>query len=241
MRACKQTHAGGSTLGCGVGECAVGRRGAGGGARGGAGAGAGAVRRWLGLVGVGQGRLWVVRGPMGSMGERWGARLQGTKTTGAAPPRRRAPARPFCSASWRQRLWPGRGPLVLQPRKPPMCLPPTCRVRPAVLLLVPLLRRLSDPDPGVRAAAAGCFGGLMSLLPLAQVGTGSGSCDNHGVFVGARVRVRRGGLPMWGRRAEGRTCVRSGAATRLATAARRPAGPSTTECVWRVWHTRVCV
>eukprot|EP00198_Chlamydomonas_reinhardtii_P002616 XP_001691952.1 SNF2 superfamily protein [Chlamydomonas reinhardtii] len=38
----------------------------------------------------------------------------------------------------------------------------------AVLLLVPLLRRMSDPAADVRAAAAGCFGSLMTLLPLAQ-------------------------------------------------------------------------
>ncbi|KAG2490891.1 hypothetical protein HYH03_010808 [Edaphochlamys debaryana] len=38
----------------------------------------------------------------------------------------------------------------------------------AVLLLVPLLRTMSDPHPDVRAAAAGCFGALMTLLPLAQ-------------------------------------------------------------------------
>lgn len=39
----------------------------------------------------------------------------------------------------------------------------------AVLLLVPLLRRMSDPCDEVRAAASGCFGQLMTLLPLAQV------------------------------------------------------------------------
>ncbi|GFR50408.1 hypothetical protein Agub_g12625, partial [Astrephomene gubernaculifera] len=37
-----------------------------------------------------------------------------------------------------------------------------------VLLLVPLLRRMSDPHAEVRAAASSCFGALMTLLPLAQ-------------------------------------------------------------------------
>ncbi|GIL55055.1 hypothetical protein Vafri_10704, partial [Volvox africanus] len=35
-------------------------------------------------------------------------------------------------------------------------------------LLVPLLRRMSDPHQDVRAAASSCFGSLMTLLPLAQ-------------------------------------------------------------------------
>jgi TATA-binding protein-associated factor len=38
-----------------------------------------------------------------------------------------------------------------------------------VLLVVPLLRRMSDPHPGVRRGAALCFGRLVALLPLAQV------------------------------------------------------------------------
>jgi TATA-binding protein-associated factor len=37
-----------------------------------------------------------------------------------------------------------------------------------VLLVVPLLRRMSDPAAAVRRRAALCFGGLMALLPLAQ-------------------------------------------------------------------------
>jgi hypothetical protein len=39
-----------------------------------------------------------------------------------------------------------------------------------VLLVVPLLRRMSDPHAGVRRGAALCFGRLVALLPLAQVG-----------------------------------------------------------------------
>jgi hypothetical protein len=38
-----------------------------------------------------------------------------------------------------------------------------------VLLVVPLLRRMSDPHAGVRRGAALCFGQLVALLPLAQV------------------------------------------------------------------------
>lgn len=37
-----------------------------------------------------------------------------------------------------------------------------------VLLVVPLLRRMSDPAAAVRRRAALCFGGLTALLPLAQ-------------------------------------------------------------------------
>lgn len=37
-----------------------------------------------------------------------------------------------------------------------------------VLLVVPLLRRMSDPVAAVRRRAALCFGGLTALLPLAQ-------------------------------------------------------------------------
>jgi TATA-binding protein-associated factor len=37
-----------------------------------------------------------------------------------------------------------------------------------VLLVVPLLRRMSDPAAAVRKRAALCFGGLTALLPLAQ-------------------------------------------------------------------------
>lgn len=37
-----------------------------------------------------------------------------------------------------------------------------------VLLIVPLLRRMSDPAAAVRRRAALCFGGLTALLPLAQ-------------------------------------------------------------------------
>jgi TATA-binding protein-associated factor len=37
-----------------------------------------------------------------------------------------------------------------------------------VLLVVPLLRRMSDPVAAVRQRAALCFGGLTALLPLAQ-------------------------------------------------------------------------
>jgi TATA-binding protein-associated factor len=37
-----------------------------------------------------------------------------------------------------------------------------------VLLLVPLLRRMSDPVGEVRQRVAACFGALTSLLPLAQ-------------------------------------------------------------------------
>jgi TATA-binding protein-associated factor len=38
----------------------------------------------------------------------------------------------------------------------------------AVLLVVPLLRRMSDSDGDVRARASACFGALVALLPLAQ-------------------------------------------------------------------------
>lgn len=41
-------------------------------------------------------------------------------------------------------------------------------IRYALLLLVPLLRRMADPHPDVRARAAGCFGSLVALAPLAQ-------------------------------------------------------------------------
>jgi len=38
----------------------------------------------------------------------------------------------------------------------------------AVLLVVPLLRCMSDPSPPVRIQASSCFGALVALLPLAQ-------------------------------------------------------------------------
>lgn len=38
-----------------------------------------------------------------------------------------------------------------------------------LLLVVPLLRCMSDASGGVRAAASVCFGELVALLPLAQV------------------------------------------------------------------------
>lgn len=38
----------------------------------------------------------------------------------------------------------------------------------AVMLVVPLLRRMSDAVPAVRRKAALCFGSLTALLPLAQ-------------------------------------------------------------------------
>ncbi|KAF5829236.1 P-loop containing nucleoside triphosphate hydrolase protein [Dunaliella salina] len=38
----------------------------------------------------------------------------------------------------------------------------------AVLLVVPLLRCMSDPSPPVRLQASSCFGALVALLPLAQ-------------------------------------------------------------------------
>ena len=41
-------------------------------------------------------------------------------------------------------------------------------VRYAVLLVVPLLRRMSDACEGVRRHATTCFGALVALLPLAQ-------------------------------------------------------------------------
>lgn len=56
----------------------------------------------------------------------------------------------------------------------------------AVLLLVPLLRRMSDPAADVRAAAAGCFGSLMTLLPLAQVRDRG---DKEGLWVPARTKA----------------------------------------------------
>jgi TATA-binding protein-associated factor len=37
-----------------------------------------------------------------------------------------------------------------------------------IMLVVPLLRRMSDPVPAVRKKAALCFGSLTALLPLAQ-------------------------------------------------------------------------
>ncbi|MEW5306068.1 MAG: hypothetical protein WDW36_008565 [Sanguina aurantia] len=37
-----------------------------------------------------------------------------------------------------------------------------------VLLVVPLLQRMSDSHPGVKQVAASCFGSLVALLPLAQ-------------------------------------------------------------------------
>jgi TATA-binding protein-associated factor len=42
-----------------------------------------------------------------------------------------------------------------------------------VLLVVPLLGRMSDPLPAVRGPATTCFGALVALLPLAQVGAGA--------------------------------------------------------------------
>lgn len=38
----------------------------------------------------------------------------------------------------------------------------------AVLLVVPLLRRMSDVVPEIRQRAATCFGSLVALLPLSQ-------------------------------------------------------------------------
>lgn len=38
-----------------------------------------------------------------------------------------------------------------------------------VLLIVPLLKRMSDPVKVVRDRASACFGSLVALLPLAQV------------------------------------------------------------------------
>jgi len=38
----------------------------------------------------------------------------------------------------------------------------------ALLLVVPLLRRMSDPLEAARARASACFGALVALLPLAQ-------------------------------------------------------------------------
>ncbi len=44
-----------------------------------------------------------------------------------------------------------------------------------VLLVVPLLGRMSDPLPAVRAPASACFGQLVALLPLAQVRRAAGA------------------------------------------------------------------
>ncbi|PNH08544.1 TATA-binding protein-associated factor [Tetrabaena socialis] len=67
----------------------------------------------------------------------------------------------------------------------------------AVLLLVPLLRRMSDPAEEVRAAAAGCFGSLMTLLPLAQVRGEGGGCLCVGSLLLSGTPIQNDVLEMW--------------------------------------------
>ena len=48
-----------------------------------------------------------------------------------------------------------------------------------LLLVVPLMGRMSDPDPAVRQAATATFAPVVALLPLAQV------CDAHAAIAPA--------------------------------------------------------